>query len=149
VKGSEVKYFLDSNIFMYAAGREHPLKAPCVAVLKRVTQGEMEAVTSTEVLQEILYRYSTIGEFERGVRLARLAVDQVSGEVLSVTLADMQRAFDLADSYRGAITTRDAVHAATVLGNGLTHVVSADGHFDAIDGITRVAPDKGLRTHRS
>ena len=43
-------YFLDANIFMYAAGREHPLKAPCVAILRRVAQEEIVALTNAEVL---------------------------------------------------------------------------------------------------
>lgn len=140
-----MKYFLDSNIFMYAAGREHPLKAPCVAILSRVAQEKLEALTNAEVLQEILYRYGAIGELQRGLHLARLAVDQVGGEVLPVTLADMQRAFDLASRYGTAIRARDAVHAATMLNNGLTHLISADGHFDVIEGITRVDPRKAGR----
>jgi predicted nucleic acid-binding protein len=58
-----VKCFLDTNIFMYAAGQEHPLKAPCVGILRRVASEELEAVTSTEVLQEILSRYGAVGSF--------------------------------------------------------------------------------------
>jgi len=140
-----VKYFLDTNIFMYAAGREHPLKGPCVAILRRVAREEVEALTNTEVLQEILYRYRAIGERERGLHLARLAVDQVGGEVLPVTLADMRRAFDLVTRYGTDIMARDAVHAATMLNNGLTHLISADSHFDSIEGITRVDPRKAAR----
>lgn len=138
-------YFLDTNIFMYAAGREHPLKASCVAILRRVAQEELEALTNAEVLQEILYRYSAIGELQRGLHLTRLAVDQVGGEVLPVTLADMQRAFDLVDRYGTKIKSRDAVHAATMLNHGLTHLISADSHFDVIEGITRVDPRKAAR----
>jgi predicted nucleic acid-binding protein len=41
-----VKYFPDTNIFMYAAGREHSLKAPCVAVLRRVAREELEVLTN-------------------------------------------------------------------------------------------------------
>ncbi len=140
-----MKCFLDTNIFMYAAGREHPLKAPCVAVLRRVAREELDVVTNTEVLQEILYRYGAIGELQRGLHLARLAVDQVAGEVLPVTLADMLGAFDLVDRYRSEITGRDAVHAATMLNNDLTHIISADRHFDAIEGITRLEPQKAAR----
>jgi predicted nucleic acid-binding protein len=140
-----VKSFLDTNIFMYAAGREHPLKGPCVAILRRVALEELEALTSAEVLQEILYRYSAIGERERGLHLARLAVDQVGGEVLPVTLADMHRAFDLVARYGTTITSRDAVHAATTLNYGLKHIISVDSHFDVIEGITRVDPRRAAR----
>jgi predicted nucleic acid-binding protein len=140
-----MKYFLDTNVFMYAAGRDHALKAPCVAVLRRVAREELEVLTNAEVLQEILYRYGAIGELQRGLHLARLAVDQVGGEVLPVTLADMRRAFDLVGRYGTAITCRDAVHAATMLSNGLTHLISADSHFDVIEGIARLDPQKAAR----
>jgi predicted nucleic acid-binding protein len=140
-----VKYFLDTNVFMYAAGREHPLKAPCVAILRRVAREELEVLTNAEVLQEILYRYGAIGELQRGLHLARLAVDQMAGEVLPVTLADMHCAFDLVDRYGTKITARDAVHAATMLNNGLTHLISADSHFDIIEGITRLDLQKAAR----
>ncbi len=140
-----MKYFLDTNVFMYAAGREHPLKAPCVAVLRRVAREELDVLTNAEVLQEILYRYGAIGELQRGVHLARLAVDQVAGEVLPVTLADMHRTFDLVDRYGTEITGRDAVHVATMLNHGLTHLISADTHFDIVEGITRLDPQKAAR----
>ena len=46
--------FIDSNIPMYVAGREHPLRDPSRRFLEQVRRGEVEACTSTEVLQEIL-----------------------------------------------------------------------------------------------
>jgi hypothetical protein len=64
---------------MYAADQEHPLKTPCVGILRRVASEELEAVMSTE------------------------------------------------------------------LNNGLTRLLSADTHFDAIAGITRVDPRKATR----
>lgn len=140
-----MKYFLDANIFMYAAGREHPFRAPCVAVLRRVTRQELETLTNVEVLQEIVRRYGALGEHQRGLHLALLAVDQVARQVLPVTLADMQRAFDLISRYGAGIRSRDAVHAATMLNNRLTHIISTDTHFDAIEGITRIDPRKAAR----
>lgn len=48
--------FIDSNIPMYVAGREHANREPARRFLERVRKGSVEACTSTEVLQEILYR---------------------------------------------------------------------------------------------
>ncbi len=135
-----MRYFLDTNVFLYAAGRAHPFKAPCVAVLQRVAQDALDAVTSTEVLQEILHRFWATSDLPQGLILARLAVDQVAGEVLPVTLAEMQRAFALAERYETGITIRDAIHAATMLQHGITHIISADRHFDAIAEVTRIDP---------
>ena len=52
-----MRVFIDSNIPMYVAGRDHPLRDPSRRFLARVQGGEVEGCTSTEVLQEILYRY--------------------------------------------------------------------------------------------
>lgn len=138
-----MKYFLDTTVFMYAAGREHPLKAACTAVLRRVADEEIDAVTNTGVLQEILRRYEALGQGEQGLRLARLAVDQVGGQVLPVTLRDLRRTFELKDRHGTAMRSRDAVHAAVMLNAGLTRLISSDRHFDVVEGITRVDPAAG------
>ena len=49
--------FLDANVPIYAAGREHPLKAPCVRVLELAAERPYDFVTDAEVLQELLHRY--------------------------------------------------------------------------------------------
>ena len=46
--------FIDSNLPMYAAGRDHPHRDPARRFLERVREGNVDACTSTEVVQEIL-----------------------------------------------------------------------------------------------
>jgi predicted nucleic acid-binding protein len=46
-----VRVFIDSNVPMYVAGRDHPLREPSRRFLARVLAGEVEGCTSTEVLQ--------------------------------------------------------------------------------------------------
>ena len=60
--------FLDSNIFMYAAGSAHPHKAGCLALLERIARSPAahEHCINTEVLQEILHRYRSIKRDELG-----------------------------------------------------------------------------------
>lgn len=53
--------FLDTNIFMYAAGKSHPYKNPCLHILKDVETKALSAIVNTEVFQELLYRYTHIG----------------------------------------------------------------------------------------
>ena len=52
--------FVDSNVPMYVAGREHPLREPARRFLERSRRGEVEICTSTGVLQEIVYRYAAL-----------------------------------------------------------------------------------------
>jgi predicted nucleic acid-binding protein len=51
----------------------------------------------------------------------------------------MALACDLLEQYP-SISTRDAVHAATMKNNDLATIISTDGHFDAIEGIRRIDP---------
>ena len=62
--------FVDSNVPMYVAGRDHPLRDAARRFLERARSGEVETCTSTEVLQEILYRYSALKRLELARALA-------------------------------------------------------------------------------
>ena len=52
--------FVDSNNPMYVAGRDHPLRDPARRFLERARNGDVDICTSTEVLQEILYRFAAL-----------------------------------------------------------------------------------------
>ena len=51
---------IDSNIPMYVAETDHPNREAARRFMHRVTDGAVDACTSTEVLQEILYRYTAL-----------------------------------------------------------------------------------------
>src|SRR5437879_1656867 len=109
---------------MYVAGRAHPHREPSRRFLARVRQGAVDACTSTEVLQEILYRYSSLKRLDLAREVYDLFVD-ICPRVLPVTLADTDRARDIAVGVKGA-SVRDAIHAAVLLNNDLTHIASFD-----------------------
>ena len=128
--------FIDSNVPMYVAGREHPHREPARRFLERVRSAEIEACTSTEVLQEILYRYVGL----RRPDLARDVYDlfvQICPVVLSVTLADTDAARDLAIGKLG-ISVRDAIHAAVMRSNGIRDIATFDAGFDRIPDVERL-----------
>jgi len=79
--------FLDVNIFMYAAGVPHPYKDPCVRILSDVETGVLVAAINTEILQELLYRYSHIKLADKGVQLCR-GILEYPLTILPVTKAD-------------------------------------------------------------
>ena len=49
------RVFLDANVFLYAIGSASPYREACRELLDAAGDGAFEAVTSTEVLQEILH----------------------------------------------------------------------------------------------
>ncbi len=132
--------FLDVNVFMYAAGAPHPYKAPCIRILSDVEAGMLAAAINTEILQELLYRYSHIQLSDKGIQLCR-AVLQYPLTILPVTEADLRLAIDLLDSSRVAgIKVRDAIHAATMQNNGIARLISADKDFDRLSFVARTDP---------
>ncbi len=127
--------FIDSNIPMYVAGKPHAHRDPSRRFLEHVRSGEVEGVTSTEVLQEILFRYSGLGTLELGLEVYDLFV-QICARVLPVTLADTDRARALLPRVSG-VSVRDALHAAVMLTNGISKIATFDEGFDRIPGVRR------------
>ena len=129
--------FIDTSVFMYAGGGDHPLREPCREVLRQVAAGRLSATTSVEVVQEILHRFAR-GRRDAGPRMAADVLG-LFGQVLPVDTAVVR---DVVARYRGAptLSARDAVHVATCLANGIDRIVSADRGFDAVDEVVRLAP---------
>ncbi len=132
------QYFIDTNIFIYSVGRDHPLKSKCASVIQRIRDEEIRAVLNTEIIQEILYRYQSIKELPLGVRLARETI-LLSSKILPVTEKDIALALGILESHP-RIETRDAFHAATMIHNGVKEIISTDSHFDHISEIKRIDP---------
>jgi predicted nucleic acid-binding protein len=128
--------FVDSNIPMYVAGRDHPLREPSRRLLGRIQAGELEGCTSTEVLQEILDRYVGLRRPELAVEVYDLFVGLCS-IVFPVTLADTDRVRDLVRANTPA-SVRDLVHAAVMLNNDVRNIASHDSGFDQVKGIERL-----------
>ena len=108
-----MKVFVDSNIPMYVAGKEHPHRERARRLLTKIQRGQIEGFTSVEMLQEILYRYTALQKPD----LAREVYDafvQICPVVLGVTLADTELARNLLGDVDG-ISARDAIHAAVMI----------------------------------
>ena len=75
---------IDSNIFMYAAGVDHPNKKSSLQVLQQVVRGAVAGCTSVEILQEILHRYRSIDRWQDGKKVfetAKIIAKIVTGSV--------------------------------------------------------------------
>ena len=140
MRDSVRRVFLDTCIFMYAAGRKHPLKEPCLEVLRAVAQGKVRGVIDTEVIQEILYRHQRLNLLEKGVRMARNALT-IAHETLSVEEEDVRNYIELFEKYASkGIKARDLVHAAVMIRAGIEEIISVDKDFDEIERIRRIDP---------
>ena len=129
---------VDANILMYAGGTTHAHKAKSVRFLKRVAEGEIDAVIDAETLQEILHRYRALQRWEEGRRLFDLT-RALLPVVLPVTGEVLDRARILLDAYPH-LMARDGLHAAVVLQHQLDGLCSFDTDFDPVAGVERVEP---------
>ena len=129
---------LDTNIFIYAMGRPHPYKEPCLRIVATLEESLHGYLTNAEVLQEILHVFLRRRKSEDGARRVRQIMDSVE-EVIPIGKDEIYIASRLLIQYP-ELDARDAVHAAVVQLHGLEGVVSADRGFDVIRGVTRFDP---------
>lgn len=123
---------------MYAAGGEHPLREPCRAALQTAVDRRLSLVTSSEVLQEILYRYFSIGKTEVARSVYR-STTRLCDHVLAVEEKDTARALELLLRYPGS-SPRDAIHVATMERAGIRRILSTDRDFDSMREVVRIDP---------
>ena len=131
--------FIDTNVPIYAVGREHPHKEPCVRILAMVAQYPLLFFTSVEVLQEIVHYYHASRRWELGRETLKSFSEIMHDRIEPIYEDDILLAARLADDHP-LVSTRDLVHAAVMQRLGADHVISADTDFDRLPGITRLDP---------
>jgi len=131
---------LDVNVPMYAAGGEHPYKAPCAWVMQEIAAGRLEAAIDTAIIEEVLYRYGALRHWQIGTAMARELLTIVP-HIYPVKEEDVRAAVALFAEYGPqAVTARDVIHMAVMRSHGLTQVISTDAHFDQFENIIRLDP---------
>lgn len=133
-----MQVFLDANVFLYAAGSDPLRAAPCLKLLRAVEAGEIDAVTSTEVVQEVLHVVARRLGAPAAVQAAAAVLDLVPVP-LGVDTAVMRQALAFLSDVPG-LSVRDAIHAAAMRQVACVQIVSADRHFDLIAGLRRIDP---------
>lgn len=129
---------IDANIFIYAAGKDHPYKLPCLRLLRLVQSGDLDANTDVEVFQEILHFYHARKRTDQGLAVLAHVATQFP-HPLPVDLPVILMAGRTLRSMP-TMEARDAVHAAVAISGGLEGIITADRDFDGIPGIQRYDP---------
>ena len=116
--------FVDSNVFIYAVGRSHPLKQEAQNFFLDSSDRGKRLVTSAEVLQELLHVYLPVGRTETldaALELATQGVDQV----LPVDPGTVLNARNLSDNFPG-LTARDLLHLSVCQLNHIKELKTFD-----------------------
>lgn len=115
--------FVDTNVFMYAVGRDHPLRTPARDFFERSVEHQDRLVTSAEVIQELLHAYLPVGRvatLDAALTLARSLT-----ESWPVEPADVFHARSLHNRHPG-LGARDLLHLACCQRRGVTRIKTFD-----------------------
>ena len=131
--------FIDTNIPIYASGREHLYKEPCARIMRIVSESPAAFVTNVEVLQELVHHYHASRRWELGRQVVRSFAEIMHDRIEPIYEDDILLAARLAD-HHPQVSTRDLVHAAVMRRLGAERIISADTDFDRLSEFTRLDP---------
>jgi uncharacterized protein len=132
------RFLFDTTVFVYARGRPHPYREPCLAIIADQVAGRLAGEAVAELIREyVQLRHRQTGDRWDAVQMARdiaaICRLHAAGE------ADMLRALELYEGHPRLGTT-DAVFAAVALNRGIDAVLTSDRGFDGIPGLERIDP---------
>lgn len=131
---------LDATVLVYAKGEDHALRAPCRKLIEQIASREIEATTTTEVVQEFAHVRARHRDRGDAAALARDYADLLS-PLLIVDGGALDAGLSLFAEAR-QIGAFDAVLAATAIEAGATHLISADRAFSQLKDLDHVYPDE-------
>jgi predicted nucleic acid-binding protein len=133
---------VDVNVPTYAAGASHSYKEACAWIMAEIAVRRINAAIDAAVIQEILYRYGALQRREIAATVATSLLD-LAPTVYPVQEGNARPAVALFSRYAPlGVMVRDLIHVAVMLNNGLARTISTDKHFDRIERIGRIDPQR-------
>lgn len=134
-----VAVFIDTNIPVYAVGREHRYRASCLRILGTVAENRHAFVTNSEVMQEIIHYYINSRRWAEGQMVLNRFTESMHDRIEPVYANDVLLAAEMVDLYQD-MDARDLIHVAVMRRLGISRIITADKDFDRIDDIQRLDP---------
>lgn len=127
--------FVDSNIFVYAVGRAHPLRAEAQKFFLSSLQENRVLVTSAEVLQELMHVYLPVRRMDTLDAALDLAVQRMD-RILPIDAETVVQARQLVEDHP-ALTARDLLHLALCSLHQIHDMMTFDRNLQAAFRRTR------------
>lgn len=121
--------FVDTNVFMYAVGREHPLRARAQKFFLDAPRRENRLVTSAEVLQELMHAYLPVGRVSTLDGALELAARTVS-DIWPLEPEDVRFARALIRDH-GTLGARDLLYLACCRRRGVERIKTFDKSLES------------------
>jgi len=129
---------LDTTILVYAKGTEHPLRAPCRALIEAVAGGTLDATTTPEVIQEFVHVRARRRGQKDAAELGRSFVELLA-PLLVVTQGHMAAGLRLFERH-AQLGAFDAVLAAAAIDAEADALVSVNSAFGHVHSVRHVVP---------
>ena len=124
--------FVDTNLFMYAVGRPHPLRDRARKFFVEVNRNRTPLCTSAEVLQELVHAYLPVARIE-ALDAAMALVLRSRVEVWPLEEEDVTLARQLHQQY-SSLSPRDLCHLASCRRRGVSEIKTFDHALRAVLG---------------
>lgn len=132
------RFLYDTAVFAHAVGGEHPLRAPCQAIVRAAAAGALRGEASADLPQELAHvRLRRTGDRAAAALAARHAASLCV--IHEVNADDAALGLDLFEAHH-RLDARDALFAAVALRRNLGAILSPDRAFDDVPGLHRVDP---------
>ena len=138
MKREPVVLYLDANVFIFAALNAEEYGSKAVILLKKIQQGEVQAITSALTFDETFWEVKRNREIEKALEAAEAMLNFPNLEIISVDKEVVSSALQIIRKYH--LAPRDAIHAATALMKKVEIIVSTDSHFDKVKELSRKSP---------
>lgn len=125
--------FVDTNVIMYAVGREHPLRAEARAFFEAaLRERRPDLCTSAEVLQELLHAYIPVDRWDT-LDAALALAESCIPTVYPIGAEDVRAARLIAGSHP-QLGARDLMHLAVCRRHGVGEIKTFDRGLAAAFG---------------
>lgn len=125
--------FVDTNVFMYAVGKPHPLRGAAREFFVQSNRNRAPLCTSTEVLQELMHAYlpvARLGTLDAAMSL----IVRSPVEVWALEYEDVTLARQLHEQFPG-LGARDLCHLASCRRRGVRDIKTFDQALHAVAGV--------------
>ncbi len=124
--------FVDTDVFIYAVGRPHPLRAPARTFFAACSRDRIPLVTSAEVVQELLHVYLGVGRTAT-LDAALMLIERCEADVWPLTYEDVTLARQLRDRFP-SLGGRGLCHLACCRRRGVGDIKTFDRALAAVSG---------------
>lgn len=125
--------YLDANPLIYLLEGNHHFLSRVEPIVAAAATGSLTLVTGDAAVAEVMVRPYRHGDDTVIARFQRFFADTMLLQVVRHSARD----YDAAARIRAALGTAlvDALHLATALGSGCTHLITADARMPSVPGL--------------